>query len=112
MDKAGVQVLKKVHVRGAEAGVIIEVISGGDGEGDLRQLHHSGLSHTHSREQGVPDEDWGPRGRLGDREEDLGVREGEAAGPKTTAGGGLRRRRSTELLQGNVKLVWTLQADS
>lgn len=87
MDKAGVQVLKKVHVRGAEAGVVIEIISGGDGKGDLRQLHHSGLTHSHK--QG------GPRRRLGSQRETggprarLGVREGEASGPKTTAGGGL-----------------------
>lgn len=66
MDKAGVQVLKKVHVRGAEAGVIVEVISGRDGEGDLRQLHHSGLTHSHQR--------GGPQQRLGSQTESGGPR--------------------------------------
>ena len=78
MDKAGVQVLKKVHVRGAEAGVIIEVVSGGDREGDLRQLHHPTLAHS----QGVPDEDWGPTGRLRVREEDLGSERDSLQAPK------------------------------
>lgn len=54
MDQAGVQVLKKVHVRCAEAWVVIEVISGGDGEGDLRQLHHSDLTRSH-QEEGAPE---------------------------------------------------------
>lgn len=52
MDQAGVHVLEKMHVRGAEAGVVIEVISGWDREGDLRQLHHSDLTCSHEERWG------------------------------------------------------------
>lgn len=41
MDQPRVQVLEEVHVAGVEAGVVVEVISGGDGERDIRQLHGS-----------------------------------------------------------------------
>lgn len=41
MDQPRVQVLEEVHVAGVEAGVVVEVIGGGDGEGDIRQLHGS-----------------------------------------------------------------------
>lgn len=114
MDQAGVQVLKKVHVRGAEAWVVIEVISGGDGEGDLRQLHHSDLTRSHQEEGG--DRDRALTGKLGSQRE-TGVPEGNwgserkrlQAGSKTTAVGGLRKR-TAKLHQRNVKLVWTLRA--
>lgn len=42
MDQPRVQVLEEVHVAGVEAGVVVEVIGGGDGERDIRQLHGSG----------------------------------------------------------------------
>lgn len=41
MDQPRVQVLEEVHVAGVEAGVVVEVIGGGDGERDIRQLHGS-----------------------------------------------------------------------
>ncbi len=41
MDQPRVQVLEEVHVAGVEAGVVIEIIGGGDGERDIRQLHGS-----------------------------------------------------------------------
>lgn len=105
MDQAGVQVLKKVHVRGAEAGVVIEVISGGDGEGDLRQLHHLDLTRSHEEERGgsqgetgslslrggsekktgIPEQNWGPRGKLRFQGE-------EVQQLKTTAVGAPRKR--------------------
>lgn len=41
MDQPRVQVLEEVHVTGVEAGVVIEIIGGRDGERDIRQLHDS-----------------------------------------------------------------------
>lgn len=41
MHQSGVQVLEEVHVAGVEARIIIEIISSGDREGDIRQLHVS-----------------------------------------------------------------------
>lgn len=41
MDQPRVQVLEEVHVAGVKAGVVIEIISGRDGERDIRQLHGS-----------------------------------------------------------------------
>lgn len=41
MDQPRVQVLEEVHVAGVEAGVVVEIICGRDGERDIRQLHAS-----------------------------------------------------------------------
>lgn len=121
MDQAGVHVLEKVHVRGAEAGVVIEVIGGGDGGGDLRQLHHSDLTRSHEErwgcggggprgrliERGLREEDWDPRGKLWTKKE-TGIPRGSAI-LKTTAVGGKEEEKP---LSGNVKLVWTLWTDT
>lgn len=45
MDQPRVQVLEEVHVAGVEAGVVVEIIGGRDGERDIRQLHVS-VPHT------------------------------------------------------------------
>lgn len=45
MDQPRVQVLEEVHVAGVEAGVVVEIIGGRDGERDIRQLHDS-VPHT------------------------------------------------------------------
>lgn len=50
MDQPRVQVLEEVHVAGVEAGVVIEIISRGDGESDIRQLHGS-VPNTPKKEE-------------------------------------------------------------
>ncbi len=39
MDQPRVQVFEEVHVARVEAGVVIEIVGGRDGERDIRQLH-------------------------------------------------------------------------
>lgn len=52
MDQPRVQVLEEVHVAGVEAGVIVEIIRGGDGERDIRQLHDS-APHTPQKKKQI-----------------------------------------------------------
>lgn len=50
VHKPWVQVLKKMHVTGVKARIIVEVIRRGDGEGDIRQLHvESSREYSHVR---------------------------------------------------------------
>lgn len=55
MDQPRVQVLEEVHVTGVKAGVVIEIISGGDGERDIRQLHGS-VQNTAGRRKSSDDQ--------------------------------------------------------
>lgn len=55
MDQPRVQVLEEVHVAGVEAGVVVEVISGGDGERDIRQLHGSVPNTPKKKNNPVPE---------------------------------------------------------